>query len=453
VPESNRCATLRVLPGLLLCFAVLAGVLHADVVVLKSGRAYVGVIERRTSSSVYLFDGNLRRVVGQGDIKQITRERPDTSWVLVGDLMLAQRDWQAAGEAYTKALELTDQPDPVLRRLERLRVARYLLPGGKEAEALLAVGKFEEAAKALHDVTLRARDLAQQRHWTERLSRAYVGLASQRANAGATEVEPYLAYALSLAPASGSAHAALGERLESLGFTEAARVEYLLALDLDPLTTRARTRLEARGESWTYDRDEVNRSGAVSWANQQPLFSLDPDPPLTTDSLAAAIRRRFEQQPVERTGLLLGAMVYEPTAALAYRGALPYPGFEDMVDDIREETAEAEGQTKYDIGFVRSAIRFRIDPRFMRAIARVRSDYRPGFKSPKGARGLVPLTRVQWAVASDAAGVDWDFETVATEPEKNIDLACRYVEWLRRDALRPYVGNALDRLERVHDNL
>ena len=430
----------------------LAGTVRADVVILNNGRAYAGLIEEQTSRSVQLFDGNLRRVVATAEIKEISRERMDTSWVIVGDLMVRQRDWETAASAYRKALDATDQPDVLLRRLQRLRAFRYRLPGGEEAESLVEAGNYAEAARTLFGVIQGAQTVAQRHYWTDQLGRAYAGLASQEASSPTAHVDPYLVYALAIAPHCGRAHALLGERLEALGNDEAARQEFLLALDLDPIEARARSHLAVLGEPWTYDSNENDRSGLREAIERRSPLVVESEAPLTTAALARLMQRQLGRPGVHAGRLLLAAYLLDPTAALAYEGHLPYPTYGREIALILKESSQATGTTPHDKTFIGTAIKVRIDPRFVRAIAQVRSACQPTYVSPDGARGIVPMTRGQWEAAAHAAGVDWRFEPDALDAEKNIEMACRYLDWLRRVVLKPYAGGRLDRLERVDED-
>jgi len=425
---------------------------HADVVVLRSGRAYAGVIERETSRTVCLFDGNLRRLFALGNVEKIIRERPDTSWVIVGDIMLSQGDLDSAGAAYRKALALTDQPDVILQRFAKLRAVRFGIVGAEQAEKFLAAGEFENAARALHNVARRAKSVAQKRYWAERLARAYVGLAEKVESSPTIQVNPFLLYALSIAPTCAPAHRLLGERLERLGFRSEARFEFLLALDLDPLEEGAKAQLEKLGVRWRFDPKKRNRSGLRGWIEAQKPLGLDEEAPLTTGALAAAIRRRVARLGRQPARLLLASYLVEPTAALAYDGVFLYPGYRKTIRGILRETNEPSGETPYDKAVIAAAIKVKIDPRFVRAIAKVLSACKVEYVSPTGARGLVPLTRRQWRIAARLAGKNWDFERDSADPEKNLALACRYLDWLRREVLGPYAGGRLDHLERVHDN-
>ena len=440
------------LAGFLLVFAR-PFLLPGDVVVLKNGRAYAGVIERLTSQSVHLFDGNLRRVVAQADVKEIIRERDDTSWAIVGDLMVEQRDWDAAAVAYRRALEKTQQPDVLLHRLEYLGALRYAVAGSRKANDLLQAGHYQQAAPALFAVVKNAQDVARKHYWTERLARAYVGLASQRASSATAEVDPYLVYALAIAPDCGSAHALLGERLEAMGLGDVARWEFLLALDFDPTEDRARARLAARGEAWTYDPKQRDRSGLHDKVEGRPRLPIAGDVPLTTAALATVLDDRVENWGPQPVRVLLAAYLVEPTTALAYEGVLPYPGYGELIPAIQKETANTSGTTPYDRMLTRTGIATRIDPRFVRAIAKVRSGCKPDYVSPDGARGLIPLRCRQWETAAWLAKQNWPYEKDSGDAEKNVGLAFRYLDWLRRDILKPYVGARLDRLERIHDNL
>ncbi|MBM3334610.1 hypothetical protein FJY63_08100, partial [Candidatus Sumerlaeota bacterium] len=158
---------------------------QGDVVILHDGRMYAGVVERTTSQSVELFDGNLRRIVSRSALKEIVHERLDTSWVIVGDQMARQSQWDAAAAAYRQALRATDQHDVVLRRLEQLRSVRFRLPGSEKAESLLDAGHYAEATTALSGLIRDAHEPGQRHYWTLRLAQAYVGLARRQTSDGA----------------------------------------------------------------------------------------------------------------------------------------------------------------------------------------------------------------------------------------------------------------------------
>jgi len=424
-----------------------------DVVVLQNGQTYAGVLEQITSRSVELYDGNLRRVFACADVKEVVRERPDTSWVMVGDRMLAQRDWDTAGEAYRHALEVTDQPEVVLQRLARLRAYRYALPGSELADVLLQSGRYAEAAQALFELARKAPEGPPRFYWRDRLAEAYVGLSSQKAAAAPTVTDPYLAYALAVSPDCGAVHAALGDRLRAWDYGRVARLEYLLALDLDPVNKRAREGLAAAGKSWTYNSKQTDRSGLRDWIGQQSPMTLDGEAPLTTSALVKALMRRVSQLGAQPVRLLLAAYLLEPTTALAYNGALPYPDCARLIPEILKATGATTETTDYDTGIIRAGVHFRIDPRLLRAIAKVRAGYRVDYVSPDDARGLIPLTLRQWDIAARLRNVNGPFDPQAFDPEKGIGMACQCLEWLRTEALKPYVGTSLERLERVHDNL
>jgi hypothetical protein len=421
------------------------GDLRADMIVLHNGQTYTGVIERLTSQSAEIFDGNLRRIVVNVDIAKVIRDRPDTSWVIVGDRMIEQGDWDAADSAYRRALETTEQPDVIFHRLDQVKALRFSLPGSEKAERLLKSGQLTGAANAFLALTRRAKTTAQQHYWTQRLAEVYAALAAQRVTSATTELDPYLVYALAISPDCASAHAVLGEHLRSWDCNKAARYEFLLALDLDPTEERARAGLAALGETWTFHVRQTDRSGLLGWVASQSELAPGDSPPLT-QALAQVVERRVARMRAEPVRLLLAAYLLEPTTALSYEGTLPYPGFAEIIPQILKETQLTSETTPYDKTIIRAALAVRIDPRLVRAIAKVRSDFQPDHVSPDGERGIIPLNRPQWQIAASLAGKDWSFEKDAGDWEKSLTLGCRYLDWLRNEVLRPYASGRLDNL-------
>jgi tetratricopeptide (TPR) repeat protein len=419
-----------------------------DVVVLKSGRAYAGVIERQTTESVRLFDGNLKRVFALGDVKRVVRERPDTSWLLVGDLMLEQGDFKTAAEAYHNALEQTNQPDVMLERLERLKMHRFYLKGGQEALSLLENGKYDQAIPALHKLARQSKGLGQQNYWTNQLARACVGLAASEEEATTGGVNPLLVYALNVGPQSGAAHAMLGEHLVRQGYRDLGRRELLLALDFAPTDARARRQLANLNEEWSYDAAKSNRSGLRELIEGRTPADLPDEPPLTAEAATEAVRVALAE-PGTAIRVLTAAYLLDPTAALGYRGDLPYSGYTDTVNAILKETADPSGKNVFDPLVIGAAIKHKIDPRYVRAMSKVRAKLNPAYRGPDGARGFIPLTPEQWAIAARRAKVDWSFERKADEPEQNVPLAVEYLDWLREEPLAPFLGDRLANLERV----
>jgi len=394
--KENRNRGKRGWAALLLALAALAGVpaatrvAEADVVLLRGGRAYAGIIERHTSETIQLYDGNLRRVIALGEVQQIIRERPDTSWLLVGDIMAKQRDWETAAEAYRNALEQTNQPEVLLKRLEHLRAMRFELPGADLARAALEQGEYKEAATALANLVGQSQGLAQKHYWANQLARAYIGLAERYEGAPPPAVNPYLVYALLIAPDSATAHARLGAVLDEAGRREAARQETLLALDLDPVEPEARSRLASMGVDWAYDAASKDRSGLRNRASREPALDPEGEPPLTTAALARSIRGAPADAKAVR--LLLAAYLVEPNAALAYRGDLPYPDVRKTIASILADLPRTAETTPYDRMIIAAAIKYRIDPRFLRAVGRVRSGLKPEYAGPDGAdRGGLAL--------------------------------------------------------------
>jgi tetratricopeptide (TPR) repeat protein len=423
---------------------------QADEVILKNNRVYSGVIEKWTTESVTLFDGNLRRILPFVNIRRVIQERPDTSWILVGDRMMRQGDWETAAKAYRRGLDVTTEPDTILQRLELLKRQRYDLPNSEEATALYQAGHYRKAAALFTALVQASEGLGQKHYWTDWLARAYAGLARGEPEDGPRKIVDYLVYAFAIAPDCGPAHTVLAEYLQHHGFNDPAREEWLLALDLDPLDVEAQTQLASIGADWTYDPEGRAPEDLRLWAQRPPVVTPSDEAFATTEPMIRYFRHQLVQAAPSPVCYLLGSYLMNPTAVLCNRGRLPYPEFDGVIEKTMKQIVEEKAAEKYDPIIIREAVKVRIDPRLIRAIARVRSSFDAAYVSPRGERGLVPLRADQWAVAAEVAGVDWTFEANANDVEKNVQMACTYLDYLRRRVLPPYTTDSLDRLERIN---
>lgn len=445
----------RKLRALSLGVFLIASSAYADVVVLKNNHMYSGVIEEYTSQSVQLFDGNLRRVLSVGNIRRVVQERPDTSWILVGDRMLRQEDWKTAAYAYNRALEYAKQsdddaqPEVALERLANLRAYRYHVPGGDEARSLLKSKRYAEAAEALSAVVQKAEGMAKTHYWVDQLARAYAELASEALSDDPAKVNAHLIYALGIAPDCGPARAVYAQHLEKAGFHEEAQAELLVALTLDSIDPIARGLVEPFGVDWTYGADPQVNDQLLNWARRNPTLLPAAEAPLTTPDLAAKIEGPLVAQLKQPARLLLAAYIMDPTTAIVNQGNLPYREITPVIEKVFSTTKHTTGETPYDKPILKSSVKVKIDPRFIRSIAIARSEYVPDYQSPRGERGLLPLSRRQWEIAARYADVDWDFDKSAGDVDKSAEMACQYLEWLRRVALAPYVRGKLEHLERI----
>lgn len=124
-----------------------------------------------------------------------------------------------------------------------------------------------------------------------------------------------------------------------------------------------------------------------------------------------------------------------PYACLKYKGSVPYRETRNYVPRIMKYYQQDLSNTEYDAIIVEKATKYGLDPQLIRAIMKTESDFNNTTVSPAGARGLMQVMPVVWKEMSKRYRLRWKYERDVFDPEKNIEVACAYLAWLRYDFL------------------
>ncbi len=137
----------------------------------------------------------------------------------------------------------------------------------------------------------------------------------------------------------------------------------------------------------------------------------------------------------EEARLWLQSFNAGPYALLRYQGDVPYKETQNYYPRVMKYYEQDLSNTPYEPFIQKSAAKYGLDPQFVRAIMKTESDFRNSTVSSAGARGLMQVMPVVWSEIKKKYGMDWDYNSGVFEPEKNIEVACAYLAWLKYDFL------------------
>ena len=203
-----------------------------------------------------------------------------------------------------------------------------------------------------------------------------------------------------------------------------ARISATLSAAPHAFSTLVEKTSEKAGE---LSRDAATTAGAVltmvsSTASQTSLSEqalMSPNEPLSQE----AIR------------LWMSSYNAGPYATLRYKGQVPYKETRDYAPRVMKYYQQDLTDNAYDAYIVKAANKYWLDPQLIRAVIKTESDFRPRCKSSAGARGLMQVMPVVWSEIRGRYDLKWNYHEDVWNPEKNVEVACAYLAWLRYDFL------------------
>lgn len=154
----------------------------------------------------------------------------------------------------------------------------------------------------------------------------------------------------------------------------------------------------------------------------------------------------FAPEPMnyEQVRLWLQSFNAGPYATLRYKGNVPFQETRQYVPKVLRAYQTYDTETQYDFYIRKSAARYGLDPQMVKAIMKTESNFRNKTVSHAGARGLMQVMPSVWKDVQKKYNFGWKYSSGVFEPEKNIEVACAYLAWLRYDFL-PRHFEAFDR--------
>lgn len=137
----------------------------------------------------------------------------------------------------------------------------------------------------------------------------------------------------------------------------------------------------------------------------------------------------------EEVRLFLQSYNAGPYACLKYKGTVPYKETRNYVPKIMKYYQRDLSDTPYDSLIVEKATKYGLDPQLIRAMIKAESGFDKSTVSHAGARGLMQVMPCVWQDVLKRYRFKWNYSTGVFDPEKNIEVACAYLAWLRYDFL------------------
>lgn len=124
-----------------------------------------------------------------------------------------------------------------------------------------------------------------------------------------------------------------------------------------------------------------------------------------------------------------------PYACLKYKGDVPFRETQNYVPKIMKFYQQDLSGTEFDGIIVEKAIKYGLDPQLIRAVIKAESDFNEKTVSSAGARGLMQVMPCVWSEVKKRYNLKWNYNKEVFEAEKNVEVACAYLAWLRYDFL------------------
>lgn len=157
----------------------------------------------------------------------------------------------------------------------------------------------------------------------------------------------------------------------------------------------------------------------------------------TTESAASAATDNFAPKVMSREEARLWLQAYNagPYALLKYRGNVPYKETQNYAPRVFKYYMENLSSSEYEPYIQQAAKKYGLDPQMIRAIMKTESDFKNSCVSGAGASGLMQVMPAVWSEIKKKYGLEWEYASGVFEPQKNIEVACAYLAWLRYDFL------------------
>jgi len=465
---------------LVVAVVVSAAPVAADTIHMKNGHRIDGHIVSEVDGSYVVETGSTTFTISTSMIERVVKyTHRDTSLVLLGDELASQQEYALARRYYERALEVTESPEVIYKRLKTLEQLMLRKDELTPIDQAFKQGQFRLAADLCQALVENRPDDTFTAEVRRKASKAYSQLAQQYYDSVRTEEAVFeLRRAIELDPYNPDAHCLAGMILARQGHYRQAREELMLAQELDPGNALVAEGIRLLGET-TGGAQEL----AKATATRGGLDTRELDELLGEAQFAgridgieyAALARRtrpiepvkFDMSAIARRGgsgantatLTGGRPIYQfnstralsiflqaynagPGAAAMYNGNVPYTETVNYVQRVAKAIEDIStgriGATAYDPLIEKYALEYGFHPTLIKAIVKVESNFNPKCVSTADARGLIQLVKVDWVDTMKRLKREMDFDQYVFDPDLNLMVGCHYLRWLVEDCLPIY---------------
>ncbi|MFB3896421.1 MAG: transglycosylase SLT domain-containing protein [bacterium] len=426
----------------------------ADRIYLKNGQVMVGAIVTQNLDTVYIDT-----VIAQGlpvsriDIDHIERTKnPEYWYVFLGNKALSADHYDEASRYYEKALRL-NPVTPTAK--DNWKYAQWLKIKTTElihADALLAETDYHAAIQkhSFEQALLMYDELTEKyagKPFTDEIYRQvgqiHYEMAKRYKNFEDTKkAEDEVNLALSLDTSNAAAHQLYAEIMEYRGKWNIAADELMVAKLLKPQIrlTPEQQQLVTYAET-TYKQEWT----AVAQQTRKKIDLAS----IRTLNAKLDVYNLSKESYTDATGILLQAYNAGPGAVARFHGAVNYPIDPDPVRYVAwvkqripysRYKAKTKTNSQYDDIIHRLASKYRLEFDLVKAIISVESGFDNKARHEKSkCSGLMQLARSTWNdVCQNIIHTNWHYDSSWTIPERNIEVGCAYLQWLRDKQLARY---------------
>lgn len=420
-------------------FACLGLPVHGDELLLTNGQIVSGQIIQETEDHYIVLVGSVSLNVAKAQVQNVERVDRFTNLLAHGDRLSSAGLYSKAQECYQEALSLSpDKQADIQRRISRVQQLTFKSQIAA-ADKAFTENNYGDATSLYTKLLKQFPEGEFNREIKIKLSEVYCYRAEMALDRiDYTEATDFLQKALDLNPGSTNAHLVMGKyELQHYRSKHKAEREFQLALESDPMNAVAKDHLQKIATASVvqlprltdfrlpeYDQNRLERE--VTRARMYERMARAE--PMLVASLPASQRS---------LSLLLQAYNAGPREVLVYRGSVPYTETQNYVPKVLAYMKQDLGSSPYDRLINKYARKYGHDPALIKAIIKQESNFNPRDVT-NTARGLMQVVPEDWEDTIKRLGVDWDYKTDVFDPEKNIEVGCHYLRWLKRDFLPKY---------------
>jgi hypothetical protein len=426
----------------------------ADRIYLKNGQILIGVVVTQNLDTVYIDTAiSQSQPVSRTDIERIDRTKEPEYWYIsLGDKALSADRYDEASYYFAKALRL----NPIAPTAkDKWKYSQWLKIKTTElihADALLdetdyhvAIQKhsFEQALQMYDELTEKYAGKPFTDEIYRQVGQIHYQVAQRYWNyTDSKKAEDDITIALALDTTNAAAHQLYAQIMDHRGKWNIAADELMVAKQLKPqiIFTPEQQQLVTYAEA-TYKQE---------WTalGQQTRKKIDLVAIRTLPAKLEAYNLSKEAY-TDANGILLQAYNAGPGAVARFHGAVNYAMDPDPVRYVawikqRIPYSRYKSKTKlnsqYDDLIFRMASKYRLDFDLVKAVISVESGFDSKAKHERSkCSGLMQIARSTWNdVCRNIIHQIWDYDSSWIMPERNVEVGCAYLQWLRDKQLARY---------------